>query len=137
MLVREPVRSSRILTNRIGCRFEAPKPRFEFDSIRRNSCGAVVSWSNGEIGITIYFSSRLIQPITLSCLLLRRNYNRSPGAIEHKVIVSLISIHSLGPVGGVGISALLIVGSMTWFTIMNRSMRQSDFHRMMPKLWHV
>jgi hypothetical protein len=32
--VRGRVRNSRILTNRIGYRFEALKPRFEFDSIR-------------------------------------------------------------------------------------------------------
>ena len=37
ILVREPVRNSRILTNRIAHRFEVRNPRFEFDSIRQDS----------------------------------------------------------------------------------------------------
>ena len=66
-----------------------------------------VSWSNEEIGITIYFCSRLIQPITLSCLLLHRNYNRSPDAIEHKVIAVTDQHPFLRPSGGCwGLSAV-------------------------------
>lgn len=38
-----------------------------------------------QLVITVYFLSRQIRPQTLHCLLLRRGYDRSTGAIERKV----------------------------------------------------
>jgi hypothetical protein len=43
-------------------------------------------WSKEELIVAIYFLSRLIHPKTVRCLLLRRGYNRSIGAIERKAL---------------------------------------------------
>ncbi|KAF9249649.1 hypothetical protein DTO027I6_2718 [Penicillium roqueforti] len=50
----------------------------------RKRCGTL--WSEEELIVAIYFLSRLIHPETVRCLLLRRGYNRSIGAIERKAL---------------------------------------------------
>lgn len=44
------------------------------------------NWSNEEVVITVYFSSRCIRPKSLCCLLLRRGHIRSLSAVERKII---------------------------------------------------
>ncbi|KAA8649320.1 uncharacterized protein ATNIH1004_005221 [Aspergillus tanneri] len=57
-------------------------------------------WSGSEIIIAVYFTSRYINPITLSCLLSRRGYKRTPSAIERKVKNIVGSVPSLRPSRG-------------------------------------
>ena len=58
----------------------------EETSIRLHYVDIMFNWSNKEIVITIYFSSRCIRPRSLRSLLLRRGYDRSLGAIKRKII---------------------------------------------------
>ncbi|KAL2695824.1 hypothetical protein AAEP93_003124 [Penicillium crustosum] len=48
--------------------------------------GIMFNWSNEEVVITVYFSSRCIRPKSLCCLLLRRGHIRSLSAVERKII---------------------------------------------------
>ncbi|KAJ5531467.1 hypothetical protein N7527_004860 [Penicillium freii] len=48
--------------------------------------GIMFNWSNEEVVITVYFSSRCIHPKSLCCLLLRRGHIRSLSAVERKII---------------------------------------------------
>lgn len=43
------------------------------------------TWSKDEIIITVFFSSRRVCPQAVRCLLLRRGYDRSVGAIERQL----------------------------------------------------
>lgn len=42
-------------------------------------------WTNNELAIALYFSSRHIGPKSVSLLLDRRGYHRTPGAVDRKV----------------------------------------------------
>ncbi|KAJ5871073.1 hypothetical protein N7455_006014 [Penicillium solitum] len=48
--------------------------------------GIMFNWSNEEVVITVYFSSRCIRPKSLCCLLLHRGHIRSLSAVERKII---------------------------------------------------
>jgi hypothetical protein len=43
-------------------------------------------WSRQEVALMVYFASRWIRPETLHYLLLRRGFDHSTSAIEHKVV---------------------------------------------------
>lgn len=57
-------------------------------------------WSNNEIVIVLYFSSRGFRPRSVRCLLSRRGFDRSCRAIESKVaLLSKQHAHLRGPQG--------------------------------------
>jgi hypothetical protein len=42
-------------------------------------------WTNNELAVALYFSSRRIGPKSISSLLDRRGYHRTPVAVDRKV----------------------------------------------------
>jgi hypothetical protein len=44
-----------------------------------------IRWTNNELAIALYFSSRRIGPKSVSLLLDRRGYHRTPVAVDRKV----------------------------------------------------
>ena len=50
---------------------------------------SVARWSNKEVIIAVYFTSRGVRPKSVRCLLKRRGFDRSCHAIESKIALVL------------------------------------------------
>jgi hypothetical protein len=57
-------------------------------------------WTKNELVIAVYFSSRHIDLMTISQLLSRRGFQRSSGAIKHKICEIVRVFPSLRPSAG-------------------------------------
>ncbi|KAF4765904.1 hypothetical protein HAV15_010642 [Penicillium sp. str.  len=60
----------------------------------------VTRWSDKEVTVAVYFTSRGVRPKSVRCLLKRRGFDRSCDAIESKVALVLKQhAHLRGPKG--------------------------------------
>ncbi|KAJ5704400.1 hypothetical protein N7536_000089 [Penicillium majusculum] len=60
----------------------------------------VTRWSDKEVTVAVYFTSRGVRPKSVRCLLKRRGFDRSCAAIESKVALVLKQhAHLRGPKG--------------------------------------